>query len=72
VIKKVEGRYGFTDKIEWLVERPGFKFEKLQTNGLNGMSLVFNQNQIKKVGNIHDGFIPLQKEIINKMVSNEE
>lgn len=48
-----DGKYIETGGRVWLGNNPSFIFEKIN-NDKNYMSLIFNQNQIEVIGNIHD------------------
>ena len=56
-IKYQEAEFGETGDAGsiWLKRTPGFIFNKINPEGKNYMSLIFSQNQIKRVGNIYEG-----------------
>lgn len=51
LVKWQNGEYDEEDK--WLCKKPAFIFDKIITNGIKYMELIFNQNQIEVVGNIY-------------------
>lgn len=63
IIEWQNGKYGTnlgSDRV-WLKEKPSFIFKKINPIGKNYMNLIFNQNQIEIVGNIHNN-----QELLNK------
>lgn len=50
LVEWMDGKY----EGNWLKVKPGFKFNKIVTDGKNYISLIFNQSQIEVVANIHD------------------
>ena len=63
IIEWQNGKYGTNlgSDIVWLKEKLSFIFKKINPIGKNYMNLIFNQNQIEIVGNIHDN-----PELLNK------
>jgi uncharacterized phage protein (TIGR01671 family) len=54
LVKWNVGEYGDTGGKTWLKEKPGFSFDKINPKDKNYMSLIFSQDMIEVVGNIHE------------------
>jgi uncharacterized phage protein (TIGR01671 family) len=56
LVRWLNGKYDKENT--WLQTKPSFEFEKINPDGKNYMSLIFNQSQIEVIGNIHEGGHP--------------
>ena len=52
VVQFQEGKY--SEEGNWLQNKPSFIFKKIQLGNMKFMELIFSQQQIEIIGNIHD------------------